>query len=120
MFNKFDSRRIEFVSNPPLPDEGRIVPDERNGVTVNKLQYFPCSNRSYFDGIEFDKNSMSLRSKLNLGVPISQVSIGQIENDPMKLQNIALHLEHQISERINSLENEPIVDPIVEPSDSTE
>lgn len=111
MFNKFDSSRIEFVSNPALPDEGRIVPDEKNGVIVNKLQYFPSSNRSYFDGIEFDKDSMSLRAKLNLGVPMSQVSIGQIENDPLKLQNFALHMENQISERINSLENEPIVEP---------
>jgi len=111
MFNHFDSSRIEFVSNPPLPSEGKIVPDERNGVIVNKLQYFPSSNRSYFDGIEFDKDSMSLRAKLNLGVPLSKVYIGQIENDPLKLQNIALHMESLISDRISSLEVNSVVEP---------
>lgn len=111
MFNCSKLQSIDFVSNPPFEDSPVIVPDDRNGVIVNKIVYQPCSNRSPFDGIKFSPETMSLRSKLNLGVHLDKVSFGQLENDPNKLQSLALHLENRIYNQLNFLrESEPVVD----------
>lgn len=115
MFNEAKIQSIEFFSNPCLPDETVIVPAEENGRIVNKIQYQPNSSfRSPFEGVHFSRETMSLRSKLNLGVPMEQVSIGQVENDPNVLNRRALHLEHEIVDRLSALAEEP-AQPVVEP-----
>lgn len=111
MFNCSKFQIIDFVSNPPFEDSPIIVPDDKNGVIVNKVVYRPCSHRSPFEGVHFSHDTMSLRSKLNLGVPMEQVTIGQIENDPNKLHSFALHLENRIYNQLNTLsEIEPVVE----------
>lgn len=122
MFNQAKIQKIEFFSNPALPDETVIVPSEENGRIVNKIQYQPNSSfRSPFEGVHFSRETMSLRSKLNLGVPMEQVSIGQVENDPNVLNRRALHLESDIVNKLSELESqakvvEPTVEPTVEPN----
>lgn len=104
MFNRFLFQRIEFHSNPPLPDKPMVVADQTpNGSPMNKVVYKPNSNKSYFDGVSFDSSTMSLRSLLNLGIPLTKVSNPSIENDPTVLNRRALAVEQQIEQRLNEL-----------------
>lgn len=117
MFNKAKIQRIEFFSNPSLPEETVFVPAEEYGRIINKIHHQPnTSFRSPFEGVHFSRETMSLRSKLNLGVHMEQVSLGQIENDPNVLNRKALHLETSIVTKLTELEaetkeNETIVEP---------
>lgn len=118
MFNKFLFQRIEFHSNPPLPDKPMVVADQTpNGSPMNKVVFKPNSNKSFFDGVSYDPGTMSLRSLLNLGVPLTKVSNPSIENDPTVLNRRALAVEQQIEQRLNALTSEdPAPDPNVSPS----
>lgn len=103
---------IDFVSNPVLPEAPMVVPEQKDGVIVNTIKHVPVSNKSYFDGVEFNASTMSLRAKLNLGLQLHPVSIGQVENDPNVLRNRALHMEKEIFDKLESLQSqEPSVDP---------
>ena len=106
MFNYFRRERIKFSSNPPLPEEPCFEPLNKDGVIVNQLTYRPKSNHSFFEGISFSAETMSLRAKLNLGIPMSQVSLGQIENDPNALSRNAIAFEQSIESKLNELSNE--------------
>lgn len=94
---------IDFLSNPPLPPKPVVKADEVNGVIVNKIVYEPNSNRALYDGVHFDRNSMSLRALLNMGVDLHQVSLAQTENDPTRLANLVSRLDSAIEEQVNSL-----------------
>ena len=109
MFNKFLFQRIEFRSNPPLPDKPMVVADQTpNGSPMNKVVYKPNSNKSYFDGVTFDSGTMSLRAKINLGLPLTKVPNVSIENDPTILNRRALSVEQQIESRLNELSSEDL------------
>lgn len=117
MFNFFSPAKVEFVSNPSLPDKPVVVPRIEDGKVLNKVTYEPNSNRSKFEGISFDSATMSLRAMLNLGVPLSKVYLTGIENDPTALQAAAIRLDNQISEQLASLrpeEPETIVESNIE------
>lgn len=107
MFNPdhVEEKRKVFFSNPPLPEQPRVVPAERNGVVYNKVIYEPGDNHSYFEGVHYSSESMSLRAKLNLGVPMTKVSFGALENDPAVLNAKALTIEKTILNRLSELQN---------------
>ena len=105
MFQNVFRKEIEFSSNPPFPDEPSFVPDNSTGVVKNHLKYVPKSNRSIFEGVNFDPSTMGLRAILNNGVVLTPVSIGQIENDPTVLMNNALKMEQDISSKLETLQS---------------
>lgn len=109
MFNSYSFKRIEFYSNPPLPEAPHVVPDERpDGVICNKVVYQPKSNRSIFDGIHYSAEVMSLRAKLNLGVTLTKVSNVNLDNDPAIVQRNMLKVEQDIENRLNELSAAPV------------
>lgn len=104
---KHSYQPISFRSNPPLREKPIVVPEEVNGIIRNKVVFVPDSNRSPFEGVVYSPETMSLRAKLNLGVKFTQVSFGQIENDPSVLYNRALHLEQDIYSHLDQLSSVP-------------
>lgn len=74
--------KILFKSNPPLPDSPVVVPLEVDGVITNKVVLQSRSNKSYWAGVSYKAELMSLRAKLNAGHMLQTVSFGQMENDP--------------------------------------
>lgn len=114
MFNSKPVSRKRFFSNPPLSDLPQVVPDEHDGVVCNKVVYVPQSNHSYFEGVHFSAETMSLRAKLNLGVNLQQVSIGQIENDPNVLARRSALFEQSIQSRLAEIEQQDAVAPVNE------
>lgn len=81
--------KILFKSNPPLPDSPVVVPLEVDGVITNKVVLQPRSNKSYWAGVSYSAELMSLRAKLNAGHMLQTVSFGQLENDPNVLARSA-------------------------------
>lgn len=81
--------KIVFKSNPPLPDSPVVVPLEVDGVVTNKVVLQPRSNKSYWAGVSYKAELMSLRAKLNAGSKLQIVSFGQMENDPNVLASRA-------------------------------
>lgn len=114
MFNSKPVQRKRFFSNPPLSDLPQVVPDEHDGRVCNKVVYVPQSNHSYFEGVHFSAETMSLRAKLNLGVNLQQVSIGQIENDPNVLARRSAFFEQAIESRLNELGQQSAASPVTE------
>ena len=104
MFNNFHPERIEFRSNPLLPETPIVEPLEVNGKMTNVVKFVPKSNHSQLEGVHYSAETMSLRAMLNLGVDLHQVSLGQIENDPNKINERFLNLESQIARRVSELE----------------
>lgn len=94
----------EFLSNPPLPERVKIEPLLKDGKVVNQVVRVPGSNRSELESIHYSAETMSLRAKLNLGVPLSKVSLGAIENDPNYLNGLAVQLERNINLRLRDLD----------------
>jgi len=116
MFNKLPHKPIEFVSNPRLPDVPQVVPkfDEVKGIVRNEVIYVPHEDCSRLHGVHYSAETMSLRAKLNMGVPLSPVSFGITENDPSVLMSSALHMERNIEQKLIELQNSN-VDSVVEP-----
>lgn len=111
MFNHFVPERIEFRSNPPLPEKVVVVPGkDKHGNFCNEVKVVPSDNKSIFDGVRFDRDTMSLRAMLNLGVPLREVSMPSLANDPSEAQNAMLAVERQIMQRIDEIEA-PSTDP---------
>lgn len=108
--------RIKFLSNPPVGEKPQIVPvKDFRGNFRNELKMQPSSNKPD-QVVHYDSSSMSLRAMLNLGVQFSEVSIGQIENDPIVLQQRALAMEHSIESRLNDLKQDLTPPDVVENS----
>lgn len=105
MFHSSKSEPIEFRSNPPFTEESRIVPDrDDHGVIINKVVLVPKENKSALDGVHFSREEMSLRAKLNLGIPLSRVPNPGIENDPARLNAMALHFVDDFESRLSQLQ----------------
>lgn len=103
MFNDFQ-RKIEVMdSNPSFPHEFVSVPQERDGKTVNGIECRDKSNISKLDGLIYQDEVMSLRAKLNLGIPLHRVTLGSLENDPTNLLRTAQNMEQQISSKLDEL-----------------
>lgn len=111
MFNVFKPKKIVFSSNPPLSEKVIVVPEKNDvGSPINKCLVVPGDNRSKLDGVHFIYEEMSLRAKLNLGIPMSRVPNVGILNDPTDIQNIQDGFVEQASSRYQQLlksENEP-------------
>lgn len=115
MFNQSNREKKEFFSNPPLHDLPVIVPDEQDGVIVNRVQYRPQSNRPVYDGVHFSKETMGLQAKLNLGINLQPVQPPQLVNDPNLLAQKAATMERNIVTRLSELEEqEPSSNPVNE------
>lgn len=100
MFNKFHLSRIDFKSNPDLGEDYRVVLSTNDfGSPINKIVREPKSNRPFYDGAKYDPALMSLRAKLNSGIDLQRVSFGQVENDPTKILEHALHFEQSFASR---------------------
>lgn len=108
LFNPLVLKPIKFKSNPPFTKEEVVTAAsfDDNGSPVTTFVRQPKSNRSPFEGIHYSAETMSLRAKLNLGVVLTPVSIGQLENDPAKIMDKALKLDYDISQRIQALESQ--------------
>lgn len=104
MFHYINLDPINFRSNPPFGEDYVIVPDKDHGTIVNKVLLVPKDNKSPLDGVHYSAEQMSLRAKLNLGIPMSRVSNPPIENDPAKLNAIALHLVDDIENRLSQIQ----------------
>lgn len=113
MFNKLPHGEIKFISNPRLPDVPKVVPkiDEVKGNVKNEVTYVPHEDCSILHGVHYSHETMSLRAKLNMGIPLSPVSFGVVENDPSVLQQSALHMERAIEQRLLEYENSQDVEP---------
>lgn len=90
--------------NPPILEKPIVSAVDDGGVVRNVITMVPADNLPYFRGVHFSRETMSLRAKLNLGVPMSRVSLGPVENDPMILNNYALKFEQQINEKLLELD----------------
>lgn len=109
MFNYFSKeKRIEFHSNPPM-DETYVlksVLDSDTGNIKPVLACVPQNHHSELEGCHFSEATMSLRAKLNLGIPLKQVAMPSLDNDPaVSLSKIA-SVERSISDKIQNLENQ--------------
>ena len=103
MFNKLKLSRIDFVSNPDLGEDYRVILSTNDfGSPINQIVREPKSNRPFYDGAKFDPVTMSLRAKLNSGIDLQRVGFGQLENDPSKIYDYALHFEQSLAERYDS------------------
>lgn len=82
---------IEFVSNPPLPDESFVtaVQDPDTGTVRNVISKRPKSNASLLEGLHFDEATDGLRARLNLGVPLREVPLLDINGDPLDFLSVA-------------------------------
>lgn len=100
--------RKRIFSNPPLHDLPVIVPDEQDGIIVNRVQYRPQSNRPAFDGVHFSKETMGLQAKLNLGINLQPVQPPQLVNDPNLLAQKAATMERNIVSRLSELEEQEV------------
>lgn len=96
MFHK-RFKQTPFVSNPPLPDlpVSKVMYNSL-GSPVTVIDYQPQSCKSIFEGSHYDPATMSLRSKLNLGISLSPVSLGRTENDPTILHQLTTKFEQQV------------------------
>ena len=83
MFNYRNRDREKFFSNHPLPDKVVIVPavDEDSGNFRNHIKHVPQDNHSELSGLIYNPDTMSLRAKLNMGVPMSQVAMPSIDDE---------------------------------------
>jgi len=117
MFNQVLRERVPFKSNPPLQDHYEVVPKEVDGVVINEVICKPTDHHSYWKGIHYSRETMSLRAKLNLGIPMSQVSLGQIENDPSVLARFADNFTSKVLNSFNQDLNSD-QDSVVEPDKS--
>jgi len=99
-------KRIVFHSNPPVSEKPQIIPgkDSRGNFT-NELKMVSSSNKPDHV-VHYVASEMSLRALINRGVKMSEVYIGQIENDPTALQRNAIALEKSVEARLNELQND--------------
>ena len=107
LFNSLVQDRQEFRSNPPLPDCPVTIPDQdENGNIRNKVVLRPLSNKSLFDGVTYDRDTMSLRAQLNMGLKLTEVSMPSLYSDPLLPYQRMLQVEQAISSQIHSLESQ--------------
>lgn len=98
--------RIKFLSNPPVGEKPQIIPSKDfRGNFCNELKMSPSSNKPD-NVVHYDPSTMSLRGMINLGVKMSEVFIGQVENDPTVLHQNAVAFEHSLESRLNELQND--------------
>ena len=113
VFNSFpEPERIQFRSNPPLPDKVVIVPDkDERGNIMNKVTYQPGDNSSPFKGVHFSRELHSLRAKLNLGIQLKQVSMPSMASDPLDAER---NIGRVVDDLENTLNNLPKEEEVVE------
>lgn len=89
---------IEFKSNPelsPIPHIEESVNDV--GSPVNQVVFRARDNKSPFEGSHYDPDKHSLRALLRMGVELTPVNYGQIENDPNKITAQSRKLINEIN-----------------------
>lgn len=107
LFNCLVQERQEFRSNPPLPDSPVTIPEQdENGNIRNKVVLRPLSNVSLFDGVSYNRDTMSLRAQLNMGAKLTEVSMPSLYSDPLRPYQRMLQVEQAISSQIQSLESQ--------------
>ena len=112
-------KKIEFSSNPPILETYQVVADERDGKVYNKVISVPCSNESVLSGLHFSRESMSLRAKLNMGLPMRVVGNPNI-SDFASAYKKAASLELQVESKLNDLRNSTLVNPVEKVNTSVE
>ena len=83
MFHNKAMSRIEFTSNPPI-DSFPVIELEidENGDPQDRIVHKPGMAAPSLKGAHYDRRTMSLAARLQLGIPIEKVNIGCTENDP--------------------------------------
>lgn len=92
---------IMFKSNPvlgPIPHIEESVNDV--GSPVNQIVYKARDNKSPFEGSHYDPEKHSLRAMLKMGVELTPVNYGQIENDPNKITAQSRKLINEINSSV--------------------
>lgn len=92
---------IKFKSNPelsPLPHIEESVNDV--GSPVNQVVYRPRDNKSPFEGSHYDPSKHSLRAMLKMGVDLTPVNYGQVENDPNRITAISRKLINDLNSSV--------------------
>ena len=101
MFHTVSLDPIEFKSNPELDPRPLVDWHTReDGSPVNRFLLKPRDHNSFFQGAHYDASRDSLRSRLNLGIPLQKVNLGITENDPNRLSHIARTMASQIKDRV--------------------
>ena len=115
LFNSFQPKRQTFRSNPPLPDTPVTIPDQDEyGNIRNKVVLRPISNKSLFDGVSYNRDTMSLRAQLNMGAKLTEVAMPSMYSDPLRPYQRMLQVEQAISSQIQALESQESQVPSVE------
>ena len=100
MFHSIKQDPISFVSNPPLDPAPRIQLKIRDdGSPDDEIVVTPRDHHGFFEGVHYDPKTMSLTARLNLGIPLQEVSIGCTENDPNVLYRKTNDLIYGFRER---------------------
>ena len=97
MFHTIKLEPIRFVSNPPLQPILTVEPtaDERGDASVHFVVK-DQDNASPFAGLKYNPDTMSLRAKVRLGLPLQRVNFDVVENDPAVLQRKMIELAQVI------------------------
>lgn len=98
-------KKIEFSSNPPILEEVIAEPKEVEGKIRNSFRKVPSSNRSILSDLVYNEETMSLRAKLNMGLPMTVVSNPNID-DFDKAYKVAGRMSAQIEKKLADLQRE--------------
>lgn len=103
MFHSSCYEVIKFTSNPPLdpiPSVERTTDDF--GSPIPHYVMIPRSNKSPFEGAHYEASKHSLSAMLNLGIQLSPVGYGSIDNDPNVIKAKVLRYASSLSDALNS------------------
>lgn len=99
MFHRIKLDPIAFKSNPPLEPRVVVQQEIRSDGTPVNLFVLTARDHKGMPPAHYDESVMSLRSKLNRGVPLQLVNYDMTENDPNKLSRIAHSMTSELLKR---------------------